>query len=165
MRYLLVIFRPTGSVLSIGASNCLIVFALIAGLLWAIPYNVEKAAKERQQQEQFASNYRKYRSDPNWGLRVEEITPQWRRNCRKMLYPRFSHTQAVIVASTLPASPAATAGLKQWDIIYKVGDRRVTSVPEFERAIKRQRGAHCKIVTLEIGQLYNLEPHTTTLNR
>ena len=54
-----------------------------------------------------------------------------------MLFPEpLGPTIAVVVVGVKEDSPAAAAGIRQGDLIEKVGTTVVTTVPEFETAIK-----------------------------
>lgn len=69
------------------------------------------------------------------GLSVDELTPDI---AQQLNLP--SATKGVVVSNVSPASQAAEVGLKRGDVIQQVNRKPVTSVAEFENAV-RQAGS------------------------
>jgi serine protease Do len=66
------------------------------------------------------------------GVAVSNLTPQIR---RQLDLP--AGVTGVVVVRVDPGSPAAEAGLRRGDVIQEVNRRPVTSVSEFERAVRQ----------------------------
>ena len=64
------------------------------------------------------------------GLELQALTP----DLAKQL--GFSSAKGLVVTGLKEDSPAASAGVKQGDLIEKVGTTAVSSVEDFEKAVK-----------------------------
>jgi serine protease Do len=65
------------------------------------------------------------------GIEVQDLTP----DIAKQL--GYSLGDGVIVASVVPGSPAAQAGIQRGDLIQSVNQVSVTSVEEFDKAMQK----------------------------
>jgi serine protease Do len=63
-------------------------------------------------------------------IKVENITPQLREQ-----YHIPSNLQGVVVTSVAADSPFYSAGIREGDVIYRINDKRVRNVSEFNSAI------------------------------
>jgi serine protease Do len=66
----------------------------------------------------------------NMGLELQALTPDLAKQFG------FDSAQGLVVTGVKNDSPAADVGIKQGDLIEKVGTKAVTSVKEFEDAVK-----------------------------
>ena len=88
------------------------------------------------------------------GLSVEELTPQIRRQ-----FNLPARSAGVVVVDVEAGSAAAEAGLRRGDVIQEVNRKAITSVPQFEEAVRRggnepvmlliNRGGSTQFVVLE----------------
>jgi serine protease Do len=69
------------------------------------------------------------------GVQVETLGAAYRQQLR--LQPSV---QGVLLTDVAPGSPAAEAGLQPGDVIQEVNRERITSVSDFDRAIRRSQG-------------------------
>jgi serine protease Do len=76
------------------------------------------------------------------GIQVEELTPALR---QQLQLSKEAH--GVVVAQVNPSSPAATAGVREGDVVEEVGHHAVATVSEFEQAM---RGAGSQTVLLRV---------------
>jgi serine protease Do len=82
------------------------------------------------------------------GVSVQNLTPQV---ARELKVP--AETAGVVVSEVSPASAAASAGLKQGDVIQEVNRRPVKNVAEFEAAVRNSKEGTLLLV--------NRDGHTT----
>jgi serine protease Do len=66
----------------------------------------------------------------NWGLTVEDLTPEIAQQIG------IQNTKGVVVRNVKPDSPASDAGLQPGDVILEVDNTKVTSADEFAMAAK-----------------------------
>ena len=88
------------------------------------------------------------------GLSIEELTPQARRQ-----FDLPARTAGVVIVNIEPESAAAEAGLRRGDVIQEVNRMAITSVSQFEEAIRRggndpvvllvNRGGSTQFIVLE----------------
>ncbi len=79
---------------------------------------------------------------PRLGIQVDELTPEVARQLN--LRPG---TKGVVIADVTPGSPASEAGLQRGDVIEEVNRQPVTSVAQFQRAI-RQAGTNTVVLSV-----------------
>jgi hypothetical protein len=65
--------------------------------------------------------------------------------------------QGVLVAAVMPDSPAAKAGVKQHDVLVRVGGKPLGEVRDLVRAIEAAKGAKVKIELIRGGKPLTLE--------
>ncbi len=75
------------------------------------------------------------------GVSVEDLDA---RTARQLGLP--ASTQGVVVTDVDPASQAASAGLKEGDVIQQVNRQPVTSASDFTRAVRKSSGASLLLV-------------------
>ena len=83
------------------------------------------------------------------GVSVTDLTPRLRE--QRGLSPRAS---GVLVTGVDPNSAAFEAGLRRGDVIQEVNGREVTSVSEFERAIRQSRGEAVLLLVNRGGNVF-----------
>jgi serine protease Do len=76
------------------------------------------------------------------GIQVEELTPALRQQLQLS-----KETQGVVVAQINPSSIAAASGVQEGDLIEEVNHHAVTTVSEFEQAM---RSASSQTVLLRV---------------
>jgi serine protease Do len=89
------------------------------------------------------------------GLRVEELTPEVARQIGA------AGRVGVVVSEVAPGSAAAKEGLARGDVIAMVGEEQVTSVDEFNAALKKAdltRGVSLQVFRGDIARLVVLTP-------
>jgi serine protease Do len=89
------------------------------------------------------------------GLRVEELTPEVARQIGA------AGQVGVVVSEVAPGSAAAEEGLARADVIAMVGEEQVTSVDEFNTALKKadlSKGVSLQVFRGEIARLVVLKP-------
>ncbi|HLW75770.1 MAG TPA: DegQ family serine endoprotease [Bryobacteraceae bacterium] len=69
------------------------------------------------------------------GVQVEDLNPGY---LRQLGLP--NSTRGVVVTAVADASPASAAGLQSGDVIQEIDRERVSSVADFDRALRRARG-------------------------
>jgi serine protease Do len=80
------------------------------------------------------------------GLSVETLTPDIR---RQLQVPEG--TAGVVVTEVDPDSPAAAAGLQQGDIVMQVNRKKVSSVDQFNSAVKQGDGSGSTLLLVKRG--------------
>jgi serine protease Do len=83
------------------------------------------------------------------GVSVEDLTSQVARQLKLS-----ASAAGVVVAEVSPASAAASAGLKQGDVIQEVNRRPVKSVAEFEAAVRNSKDGTLLLVNREGHTIY-----------
>jgi serine protease Do len=80
------------------------------------------------------------------GIEVQNLTP----DIAKQL--GYSLGGGVIVASVVPGSPAAQAGIQPGDLIQSVNQVSVTSVEEFDQAMQKSMKSEKVLFLVKRGQ-------------
>jgi serine protease Do len=83
------------------------------------------------------------------GVSVEDLDA---RTARQLGLP--ASTQGVVVTEVDPASQAASAGLKEGDVIQQVNRQPVTSASDFARAVKKSSGASLLLVNRAGNEMF-----------
>ena len=69
------------------------------------------------------------------GMKVEELTPEVSQNLG------IRHLEGVVVLTVEEASPAATAGIREGDVIIEVNRQRVRTTEEYAKALRKGAGS------------------------
>lgn len=83
------------------------------------------------------------------GVSVEDLDA---RTARQLGLP--ANTQGVVVTDVDPASQAASAGLKEGDVIQQVNRQSVTTASDFARAVKKSSGASLLLVNRAGNEMF-----------
>lgn len=83
------------------------------------------------------------------GVSVQDLDA---RTARQLGLP--ASTKGVVVTDVDPASPAASAGLHEGDVIQQVNRQPVTSSDEFARAVKRSNGESLLLVNRQGSKMF-----------
>jgi len=82
------------------------------------------------------------------GISCEDVTPA--------LKAQLHIEQGVVVGSVMPETPAAEAGLQQYDILLMMGDAEIASVDDVIQAIDKSEGKSVAVYLLRGGKKVGL---------
>ncbi|MEB3340448.1 HhoA/HhoB/HtrA family serine endopeptidase [Okeania sp.] len=74
---------------------------------------------------------------PFLGISMVDLTPEVKNEINRQLQIRINHNQGVVIKRVIENSPAEKAGLRQGDVINKVGGVTVTSPTEVQQEVEK----------------------------